>query len=100
VITASDGEECLNTLRKENPDLILLDVMMPGIDGYETCKMIKKDEKYKSTVVAMLTVKSEDEDRLRSLDECAADWHIAKPMDRKKLVEVVDWLIKSHSKRS
>ncbi|MEE8403255.1 MAG: response regulator [Candidatus Hydrothermarchaeaceae archaeon] len=95
VVTASSGEECLKILKTERPDLILLDVMMPGLDGFDTCAVIKSDEESRSIPVAMLTVKSGDEDRLRSLEECAADWHISKPVDRKKLVEIVDWLLKS-----
>lgn len=95
VITASSGEECLDILKTEKPDLILLDVMMPGLDGFDTCGIIKADKEHKSVPIAMLTVKSSDEDRLRSLEECAADWHISKPVDRKKLVGIVNWLLKS-----
>ncbi len=87
--------ECLEILKTERPDLILLDVMMPGLDGYDTCKKIKNHEEYRSILVAMLTVKSEDEDRLRSLEECKAEWHISKPVEKEKLVEIVNWILKS-----
>ena len=80
--------------------MILLDVMMPGLDGYDTCKKIKNDKEYRSIPVAMLTVKSEDEDRLRSLEECKAEWHIAKPVEKEKLVEIVNWLLKSPPRRA
>lgn len=93
VVTASSGEECLEILKTEKPDLILLDVMMPGMDGHDTCKVIKTSEEYRPIPVAMLTVKSEDEDRLRSLEDCTADWHIAKPVEKEKLVELVNWLL-------
>ena len=93
IITASNGEECLEILKKEKPDLILLDIMMPGMDGHDTCKVIKTSPEYGSIPVAMLTVKSEDEDRLRSLEDCTADWHIAKPVEKEKLVELVNWLL-------
>lgn len=100
VITASSGEECLEILKTEKPDLILLDVMMPGLDGFDTSKLIKADEENKSIPIAMLTVKSGDTDRLRSLEEGAIDWHISKPVERKKLVEMVDWLLKCPPKSS
>jgi len=100
VITASSGENCLEILKTEKPDLILLDVMMPGLDGFDTSKLIKADEENKSIPIAMLTVKSGDTDRLRSLEESAIDWHISKPVERKKLVEMVNWLLKSPPKSS
>jgi CheY-like chemotaxis protein len=92
-ITASSGEECLEILKTEKPDLILLDVMMPGLDGHDTCKRIKKNKESKSIPVAMLTVKSEDEDKLKSLQDSTADWHITKPVEKGKLVEMVNWLL-------
>lgn len=92
-ITASSGEEGLEILKKERPDLILLDVMMPGLNGHAICKKIKKNKEYKSIPVAMLTVKSGDEDKLKSLEDCTAEWHIAKPVEKEKLVEVVNWLL-------
>lgn len=95
VITVHSGEECLNILKKEKPDLVLLDVMMPGLTGYDTCKIIKADRENRSIPVAMLTVKSDDEDKLRSLEGCKAEWHITKPVDKGKLVEIIDWLLKS-----
>lgn len=95
VITAASGEECLEVLKTEKPDLILMDIMMPGLDGFDTCKIIKEDKKNSSIPIAMLTVKSSDRDRLRSLEDCAADWHISKPVDAEKLVELVNWLLKA-----
>jgi CheY-like chemotaxis protein len=73
--------------------------MMPGIDGFETAKVIKADEENRSIPIAMLTVKSGDKDKLRSLEECRVDWHISKPVDREKLVEVVNWLLKSRPRK-
>lgn len=93
VVTASSGEECLEILKTEKPDLILLDVMMPVLDGYDTCKLIKGNKENRSIPVAMLTVKSRDEDKLKSLEDCTADWHITKPVEKGKLVEMVNWLL-------
>ena len=96
-ITASSGEECFELLKTVKPELILLDVMMPGLDGYDTCKMIKSNDNYKKIPVAMLTARSKDEERLQSLEECFADWHIAKPVQKEKLVEIVNWLLNSRA---
>ena len=74
--------------------------MMPELDGWETCKQIKADDDTKDTMVTMLTVKSEDEDKVKSLDYALADWHINKPIDRKKLVKTVKWLLTNPIKRA
>ena len=97
-ITASSGEECFELLKTVKPDLILLDVMMPGLDGYDTCKTIKGNKDTKDIPVAMLTARSNDEERLQSMEEGLADWHIAKPIEKKKLVELVNWLLNSRAR--
>jgi CheY-like chemotaxis protein len=94
VIEAESGQKCLDKLKAgEKPDLVLLDVMMPELDGWETCKRIKEDKKLKGTVVAMLTVKSQDNDKMKSLGYATADWHIAKPIDKKRFVKTVKWIL-------
>jgi DNA-binding response OmpR family regulator len=60
VITASDGAEALETARAEMPDLILLDVMLPKLDGYRVCRLLKFDQKYKGIPI-MLTAKTEEQ---------------------------------------
>ncbi len=99
VIKASSGLDAVEKVKKEKPDLVLLDVMMPEMDGWETCKQIKADEDTKDTIVTMLTVKSSDKDYLKSLDEATADWHIAKPIDIEKLFKTVEWLLETHGKK-
>jgi CheY-like chemotaxis protein len=94
VIEAYSGEECIDKVKGEKPDLILLDIMMPGLDGYDVCRILKNEEETSSIPIAMLTVKSDDEDKIKSLEE-KADWHIAKPVDKDKLLEMVDWLLKT-----
>lgn len=89
VIEASSGKECLEKLDGEKPDLILLDVMMPKIDGWEVCKKIKENEKTASIPVVMLTVLSMDKHKLRSFDSAYADWHIDKFSAKEDLVYVV-----------
>ena len=56
VITASDGEEALNKARKENPDLLILDLMLPKMTGYEVCRMLKFDDKYKKIPIIIFVV--------------------------------------------
>ena len=97
VITASDGHECLKMLEEMRPDLILLDVMMPGLDGWEACAEIKKKQNAKDIPVVMLTVKTTQEDMSRSFEH-NADAHIGKPIIREKLIETVKWVLKSRGK--
>ncbi len=99
VVEAGDGRECLEKLKKERPDLILLDVMLPGMLGWEVSRRIKEEEATRSIPVAMLTVRTAEEDKVKSLEESLADWHISKPMDRKKLIETVKWLLETPPKR-
>lgn len=85
VFEASSGEEALNKLRDTLPNLVLLDVMMPGIDGFETLRMMREV----STVpIIMLTAKGDVEDRVRGL-ELGADDYIGKPFDPAELVSRV-----------
>lgn len=97
VITASDGSECLKMLEEMRPDLILLDVMMPGLDGWEACAEIKKKQNAKDIPVVMLTVKTAQEDMSRSFEH-NADAHIGKPIIKEKLIETVKWVLKSRGK--
>jgi two-component system chemotaxis sensor kinase CheA len=93
VSEARSGIECLDHLKAgEKPDLILLDVMMPDMDGWETSRRIKEDKDLKDNVVAMLTVKSRDKDKIKSLGFATADWHIAKPIDKKGFIKTVKWI--------
>jgi CheY-like chemotaxis protein len=99
VIGAYNSRECLEKLKKEKPDLILLDVMMPDILGWDVCKKIKEDEATKSIPVAMLTVKSTDEDKGRSFKYAHCDAHVNKPIIREKLLSTVEWLLKNIPKK-
>jgi CheY-like chemotaxis protein len=93
VIVADSGEMCLEILKDEKPDLILMDVMMPDMDGWETVERIKKDEANRDIIISMLTVKAREIDKAKSLDEVGADWHIPKPVTKEKLLETVHWLL-------
>ena len=89
VATATDGDEALNKVSKEKPDLIILDVMMPGIDGFEVCRHLKFDPQYQNVPVIILTAKTEDIDKMTGL-EIGADEYITKPFDTKQLIKSVE----------
>ncbi|MFQ6137407.1 MAG: response regulator transcription factor [Candidatus Hydrothermarchaeales archaeon] len=99
VVEASDGEECLDKVAAERPDLILLDIMLPGIDGWEVCKKIKEDEETKDIPVIVLTVRTSDADKLKSLRYSHADVHIDKPYDNEELLGTIEMFLKSRKKR-
>lgn len=99
VISAESGEECLEKLKNTNPDLILLDVMMPGLDGWETCSRIKSDKKKSNIPIVMLTAKTSTEDKIKALEECGAKWHISKPIDRKSFLDTVKWILTNPPRR-
>ncbi len=81
VFEAHDGLEALNAVRTQLPDLILLDVMMPELDGYETLRMLRE---FSSVPVIMLTAKGEEDDKVRGL-ELGADDYITKPFGAREL---------------
>jgi two-component system alkaline phosphatase synthesis response regulator PhoP len=94
VTVAESGQECLDMLKTgKRPDLILLDVMMPGLDGWETCKKIKENNDTKDLLTAMLTVRSEDVDKTKSLGYSTANWHISKPIEKNKFLNTIKWLL-------
>ncbi len=99
VIEAASGEDALDSLKETTPDLILLDVMMPGIDGWVTCEKIKSKDETKKIPVVMLTAKTADEDKIKALEECGAEWHVSKPIDRAKFIDTVKWVVESPPRR-
>ncbi|MGE5401074.1 MAG: response regulator transcription factor [Ignavibacteriales bacterium] len=84
VITASNGEEAVRKLDLK-PDLILLDIMMPGLNGYEVCRIIRQDKACSDIPVIFLTAKSSEIDEIKGL-ELGADDFIGKPISPKKLI--------------
>lgn len=86
VITASNGELCVERARQERPDLIVLDIMMPVLDGYETCRRLKADPLTKDIPVILLTAKGRDVDKRLGF-EVGASEYIVKPFSPSRLIE-------------
>ncbi|WP_048194807.1 response regulator [Methanococcoides methylutens] len=84
VIDAGDGAMAFDLLRSDIPDVILLDVMMPDMDGFEVCKRLKEDPAYRNIPVIMLTAKGEIDDKVGGLD-IGADDYVTKPFNLKEL---------------
>ena len=84
-VAALSGEDALKKVRAENADLVLLDLMLPGMDGLDVCRALKKDEKTQAIPVVMLTAKGEESDIVTGL-ELGADDYIVKPFSPKILV--------------
>lgn len=85
VTTASDGEQALNKIRKDKFDLVVLDLMLPGIQGVELCRIIRNDPKTADTPIIMLTAKGEEVDRVIGL-ESGADDYMTKPFSSRELI--------------
>ena len=92
VITATNGEQALQKVRDEKPDLVVLDIMMPKIDGYETCRLIKSDPKTKMIPVILLTAKGREVDQKLGREVGASDY-ITKPFSPSKLIERVQAIL-------
>jgi DNA-binding response OmpR family regulator len=82
---AEDGEEALDILAKERFELIILDIMLPKMDGFEVCRVIKQDAKHKNIPIIMLTAKGEEVDRVVGL-ELGADDYMVKPFSPRELI--------------
>ena len=93
VVTAEDGEEAIKKARAVVPDLILLDLMLPEVDGLEVCKILRRDDATRSVPIIMLTAKSTEIDRVIGL-ELGADDYVTKPFSPRELVLRVKALLR------
>lgn len=93
VLTANDGQRALEIARKEKPDLVILDVMLPKMDGYKVCGLLKKDSRYAHIPVMMFTAKAMDAD-MKLGQEVSADAYLTKPFEPKVLLEKIKELVK------
>jgi DNA-binding response OmpR family regulator len=93
VTTAISGEEAIEITKDENFELILLDLMMGGINGFDTLKEIRKNENYKKTPIIALTAKAQEGDKEKTLEE-GFTHYIAKPFRAQELIAEVDSYLK------
>jgi two-component system alkaline phosphatase synthesis response regulator PhoP len=88
VLTAADGDEAIRVARTEKPDLIVLDIMMPKVDGFEACRRLKADPETSAIPVILLTAKGREVDRQMGM-EVGADDYIVKPFSPTRLIEKI-----------
>jgi len=94
-IEAYDGEEALSKAKKENPDLIILDIMLPKMNGYKVARLLKFDESYKHIPIIMLTARTQETD-IKLGEQTGADEYVTKPFDMDDLI----FLVMKHLKKS
>jgi two-component system alkaline phosphatase synthesis response regulator PhoP len=93
VFSAENGENGLSLLREEKPDLVLLDVMMPGMDGIEVCETIRQIPGLSQTLICFLTARGEDYSQIAGLD-AGADDYVAKPIKPKVLISRINAILR------
>lgn len=94
VITASDGREGLDKAHTRKPDLIILDLMLPKLDGYKVCRMLKFDNKYKDIPIILFTARAQESDK-KTGKEVGADAYITKPFEPSVLLGTISELLNS-----
>ncbi len=93
ILLANDGQQALEVARKERPDLIILDLMLPKMDGYKVCGLLKKDARYANIPIIIFTAKAQEEDKKLS-QEVGANAYLSKPFEPKILLEKIRELTK------
>jgi len=92
ILTASDGQEGMDIIRRERPEIVFLDIMMPKMNGYEVCRMVMDDPTLSGVKIVLLTAKGQEVDRKQGL-ESGAFKYMTKPFDPDKVVEVAKELL-------
>lgn len=92
LLTAADGEEGLEAIRAERPSLVFLDVMMPRLNGFDVCQMVKREMKLDEVTVVLLTAKGQEYDKQRG-DEVGADLYLTKPFDPDAILELAQRIL-------
>ncbi len=98
VVKAFDGKEGLEKARSERPDVIILDIMMPEMNGYDVCRKLKLDENFKETPIIMLTAKFEPND-IEFGKEMGADSYLTKPLELDVLLHKINALLRMKRKK-
>ena len=99
LIEAFDGNEALSKAQKEFPDLILLDVMMPGLSGFEVCERLKNDPKTKNIIIIMLTAKGQQSDRDWAIS-VGTDYFLTKPFSPIELFNLIEKILVKDNKET
>ena len=97
VNVASNGEQGLAKIKSNMPDLVILDVMMPGMDGIEVCDLIRSTPKYENIIICLLTARNEDYSQIAGLDS-GADDYVSKPVKPKVLISRINALLRRKGK--
>jgi DNA-binding response OmpR family regulator len=97
IITASNGKDALDKIYSESPDLVILDIMMPEMDGWQVCKKIRQDPLYKNLSIIMLTVKKSDADQIKGLN-IGSDEYMTKPFYPTELIFRVNKILQKQTK--
>jgi DNA-binding response OmpR family regulator len=92
VVAAKDGQEAIDKTKKENPDLLILDLMMPKLDGFEVCRMLKFDDNFKNLPIIVLSALDQQQDREKAI-KAGADEYFIKPFDLSLLLTKIRDLI-------
>ena len=100
VLGAVGGHEGLEAIRREKPDLVLLDLMMPDVDGWEVYRQMKADEELQHTPVVVVTAKAQSIDKVLGLHIAKVDDYVTKPFGPGDLVESVDRVLKKHEMKT
>lgn len=97
VVTAGDGKQAIQVAEREKPDLIILDIMMPELDGVETCRILRSRKEFTLTPVAFLTARDEDFTQITALDT-GGDDYITKPIKPRVLISRINALLRRASR--
>lgn len=97
VLIARDGLEGLSMAREQNPDLVILDVMMPKLDGFKVCRMLKFDQNHQHIPVILLSARNQESD-LQAGRELKADAYISKPYNPEELLKTISRLLSPASR--
>jgi DNA-binding response OmpR family regulator len=94
VVTAYDGLEAIDLARRDRPDLIILDLMLPKMDGYKVCALLKRDARYAAIPIIIFTARAQDED-ISMGKEMGADAYLTKPFAPEALLNKISELLKT-----
>lgn len=94
-LEAYDGEEALSKAKNENPNLIILDIMLPKINGYKVSRLLKFDEAYKNIPIIMLTARAQEKDKQLG-EDTGADEYVTKPFEMDELIKLVKKYLDRH----